>query len=121
MTFYTVHLRTGAAPVLVAERFSLAAGVFGPLWLAAHRAWIAAAIALAIAIVIGVFARGTVAALSWFAYVWLLGMFGHDLERWALERRGYVLVHVLAARDDEGAHARLLAARPELIPAAMAA
>lgn len=115
MKFYTVHLRAGSQPVLVAERFSLLAGILAPFWLAAHRAWIAAALALAAGIAIGVLARGTVAALAWLAYVWLFGLFGRDLQSRALERRGYVLAHVVAARDEEGAHARLLAARPELI------
>lgn len=118
MRFYTVHLRAGSPPVLVPERFSFLAGILGPFWLAAQRAWIAAALALAAGVAIGVLARGTAAALAWLAYVWLLGLFGRDLQRWALERRGYVLAHVLAARDEEGAHARLLAARPELMSAA---
>jgi hypothetical protein len=65
-------------------------------------------------------AGGPAAALLWLAYVWLLGLFGHDFQRGALERRGYVLTHVLAARDEEAAYARLLAARPELITPAMA-
>lgn len=120
MTFYTVHLRHGSAPVLVAERFSLLAGIFGPIWLALHRAWVPAAFALAAAIAIGAVARGSAAAVLWLAYVWLLGLFGHDFERWSLDARGYLMAHVLAARDEEAAHARLLAARPELITPAMA-
>ena len=41
-----------AAPVLVREGFAWGALMFGPLWLAAHRAWIAAALALAAAVLI---------------------------------------------------------------------
>jgi len=116
--FYTVHLRFGGAPVLLAEGFSWGAAIFGPIWLLAHRAWIAAAIALAVALAIGVLARGSPAAAAlWLAYAWLLGLFGRDLVRWSLERRGYALAHVVAARDAEAAYGRLLAARPDLITA----
>ena len=45
-------LRPGAAPVLVREGFAWGALLFGPLWLAAHRAWIPAALALAAGILI---------------------------------------------------------------------
>lgn len=115
-----MHLRAGAAPVLVPEKFSWGAAIFGPLWLLAHRAWVAAAIALAVIVAIGVLSWGTATIVLWLAYAWLLGLFGFDLWRWALERSGYALVHVVAARDAEGAHARLLAARPDLVGASLA-
>ena len=47
MRFWTAHIRAGAAPVLVREGFSWGALLFGPLWLAVHRAWIPAVLALA--------------------------------------------------------------------------
>jgi hypothetical protein len=34
--------------------------------------------------------------------------------RWSLARRGYILAHVVAARDEEGALGRLLTARDDL-------
>jgi uncharacterized protein (DUF486 family) len=40
MTFWTAHLRNEAEPVVIPERFSWGALVFGPFWLALHRAWI---------------------------------------------------------------------------------
>ena len=120
MRYYTVHLRPGAAPVLVPEKFSWGAAIFGPIWLLAHRAWIAAAIALAIVVAIVALSWGTVTVVLWLAYAWLLGLLGHDLWRWALEGRGYALVHVVAARDAESAQARLLAARPDLVAASLA-
>ena len=42
MRFWTAHVRQGTAPVLVREGFSWGALLFGPIWLAAHRAWIPA-------------------------------------------------------------------------------
>ena len=41
-------------------------------------------------------------------------MLGRDILRWSLDRRGYTLAHVLAARDEEAALARLLTYRPEI-------
>ena len=52
MRFWTAHIRAGAAPVLVREGFSWGALLFGPLWLAVHRAWIAAVLALAASVLI---------------------------------------------------------------------
>jgi uncharacterized protein DUF2628 len=118
--FYTVHLRQGSPPVLVAEGFSWGAAIFGPIWLLAHRAWVPAALALAVAVLIGVFAPPAAAAAFGLAFVWLLGLFGRDLVGWSLERRGYRLAHVVAARDAEAAYGRLLAARPDLAAAALA-
>ena len=61
-----------------------------------------------------VFARGTTLIILWIAASWLLGLFGNDIRRWALQLRGYTLAHVIAARDADGAFARLLTARPDL-------
>jgi hypothetical protein len=44
VTTYTAHIRADRKLVLVKEAFSWGAFLFGPLWLLAHRAWIAAAI-----------------------------------------------------------------------------
>ena len=54
---YTALLKPDAEPVLVREGFAWGALFFGPLWLAAHRAWIAAAISLAAYILIAVLPR----------------------------------------------------------------
>ena len=120
MNFYTVHLRPGGAPILIEERFSCAAALFGPFWLAAHAAWVPAGIALLPYVAIAALGPA-VGSLLWLATASLLGLFGQDLRRWSLENRGHALVHVLAARDAEAAYARLLAARPDLVAAASAA
>jgi hypothetical protein len=41
---YAALLKPDSEPVLVREGFAWGALFFGPLWLAIHRAWIAAAI-----------------------------------------------------------------------------
>lgn len=117
MRTYTVHLRDGSPAVLVREGFSWGAALFGPLWLALHRAWIACAFAVAIGIALSTLGRGPAATVLWLGFLFLLGLFGRDLYRWGLARRRYTLAHVIAARDADAAYARLLAARPDLLSA----
>jgi hypothetical protein len=114
VTFWTAHIRTGAAPVLVREGFSWGALFFGPLWLAVHRAWIAAVLVAAISVLVLALANGSVAAVLMVALIVLLGLSGHDLRRWSLDRRGYLLSQVVVARDELEALQSLLARRPDL-------
>jgi Protein of unknown function (DUF2628) len=118
MRIYTAHLASGRAPRLVREGFSLGAFLFGPLWLFAHRAWLAGVIALALLIGFGVLAgviggSGTSSILL-LGYAALLGWNGRDLCRWSLARQGYEESHVLAGRDSDAAYARLIARDPTL-------
>lgn len=114
MTFWTAHVRTGAAPVLVREGFSWGALFFGPLWLAVHRAWIPAALAAVALVLIVVFTNGTLSiALQTTLLLWL-ALSGHDLRRWSLDLRGYLLAQVIAAPTELDALARLLDRRPDL-------
>ena len=62
MKFWTAHIRAGAAPELVREGFSWGALIFGPLWLAAHRAWIAAVLTLVAWVLIIVLTQDGVSA-----------------------------------------------------------
>ena len=114
MKFWTAHLRADSAPVLVREGFSWGALIFGPFWLAAHRAWIPAALAFAADIVIAA-ATGsaTRAALLLALAVWL-GATGQDLRRWSMQLRGFTLLHVIAAPNELEALGRFLAQRPDL-------
>ena len=115
MTFYTAHLKPDAEPVLVREGFSWGALVFGPLWLAAHRAWIAAALALAGYVLIVALAPRPASRVLVLGLATLLGLTGRDLCRWTLQQRGYKLTHVVAARDTEDAALRLMTHRPDLV------
>ncbi len=114
MKFWTAHIRAGAAPILVREGFSWGALIFGPFWLAAHRAWIAAALSLAAFILIIVLANDDIAAALLATLVVLLGLSGHDLRRWSLDLRGYLLAQVVSARNELEALERLLERRPDL-------
>ena len=56
MRIYTARTCPRRPPALVPEGFSWGALVFGPLWLLAHRAWIAGVLALCDFLLIAVLA-----------------------------------------------------------------
>ena len=114
MNFWTAHIRAGATPVLVREGFSWGALLFGPVWLAAHRAWIAAVLSAVLFVLILLLTTGGFAALLLCGLMLLLGLSGHDLRRWSLDHRGYLLAQVVAARTELDALAGLLERRPDL-------
>jgi hypothetical protein len=111
---YIAMLKHDAEPILVHEGFAWGALFFGPFWLAAHRAWIAAAISLAAYAVIAILVPWPADTILAAGVALILGLTGHDLRSWALEHRGYLLVHVFAARDRDDAFMRLLVQRPDL-------
>jgi hypothetical protein len=118
MRIYTAHLAPGRAPRLVPEGFSLGAVVFGPVWLFAHRAWLAGVIALALLIVLvllaGSMPDSSTPSILLLGYAALQGWNGRDLCRWSLACQGYEESHILAGRDGEDAYARLIARDPTL-------
>ncbi|HEX3348977.1 MAG TPA: DUF2628 domain-containing protein [Acetobacteraceae bacterium] len=119
MRVFTAHTRPESAPRLVREGFSWLAFIFGPLWLLAHRAWLAAVLAICAYVLIALLPLHGWNALPGFGLSWLLGLFGQDIRRWSLERSGYGLAHVVAARDHDTALAQLLERRPDLIETAV--
>jgi predicted outer membrane lipoprotein len=116
---FTAHTRADSPPVLVREGFSWGAFIFGPFWLLARRAWIAGVLALCASVAIAALAAEPVRSLLSLTLAWVLGLTGQDLRRAALQRRGYLLAHVVAAADGDAALARLLARRPDLIKSAL--
>jgi len=115
MRFWTAHLHRDAPPVLIPERFSAGAATFGPFWLLAHGAWIPALLSVAAIVLLLVLVPMPYVLLAEPAHALLMGLFGHDLRRWSMERRGYFLGHVVAARTEAEALGRLLAQRPHLM------
>jgi hypothetical protein len=111
---WTAHLRAGRPPLLVRDGFSFWAFLFGPIWLALHRAWIPAVLALAASVLIVKFTGPPAGLVLLLGEMVLLGLSGRDMVRWSLARRGYVLLHAVVARNAEGALLRLLDARSEL-------
>lgn len=114
MRIWTAHLKANAAPILVREGFSLGALVFGPLWLAAHRAWVPAIFVLAAWIAIGTLTTGDLRDALSLGLLLLQGVSGHDLRRWSLERRGFTLAQVVSGHRADNALETLLHRRPDL-------
>jgi hypothetical protein len=112
---WTVHTKANTKPVLVSEGFTWRGFVFGPFWLLAAGAWIPGLIALALDLIIALARLGPAGAVLGFGVSWTIGLWGHDLIRWSLERRGFAMVHVVAERDEDAALSRLLDRRPDLI------
>lgn len=109
---YTVHGQ-GTRPVLVAERFSLLACLFAPLWLLAHQAWLhfglyvlLAGVAVYVQMLLapGV---AVVAGLLVAAHLFV-GFEAGEFRRSALSRRGLALLGVVCAPDEAEAVDRLV-------------
>ncbi len=114
MTFWTAHLSRDREPILLRDGFSWGALLFGPFWLLLHRAWIPATLSFVTFFVVAFRLPPTVTSVVIPALMLLHGLSGNDMLAWALERRGYLLAHVLAARTEADALARLLNNRPDL-------
>ena len=115
MRVFTAHVHATEPPRLVREGWSWGAFLFGPFWLLAHRAWLAALLWAALCCVPALLPRGW-GLVAAGAVAWLAGLVGRDLVRWSLARRGYVLAHVVAAPDQDTALARFLAVRDDQVP-----
>ena len=113
MKIYTAHLHPDRTPVLVPEGFSWGALFFGPLWLAWHAAWIAAALAFAAFVFACKLPPPAWRPLAAFG-VLLLGVLGQDIRRRSLAWGRYRLDHVVAAGSRDEAMLRLLTVRPDL-------
>jgi len=114
MRSYTAHLKPDCLPILLLEGWSWGAALFGPLWLLVHRAWIPAVLFGAVVVLVLVLTPPALGGMIGLGLGVLSGLLGRDAVRWSLERNGYILAHVLAARDQESALARLLHARTDL-------
>jgi len=124
MRIWTVHAPPAAAspkaekPVLlIPERFSWLAFLFGLPWLLWHRLWLEAALYLGLVLVLGALLPALILPPAMLAVEFLLGAEAQDLRRAALARRGWRLTEVVAAPDADQALARLLDARPDFAPA----
>lgn len=116
MTGYTVHLKPGCPPILVREGWAWGAFVFGPFFFTSHRAWLPALLHIALLAIIVALSPPWLRGILLTGLAVLAGLMGHDVQRWSLDRRGYVMAHVVAARDEDAALGRLLHARPDLVP-----
>ena len=88
-------------PVLVREGFSWGALFFGWIWLLLHRAWLPALLLLAGTIVVILLTPAAARPLVAAGIAVLQGLFGNDLRRWSLERRGFAFAHVVGGARRE--------------------
>jgi hypothetical protein len=100
---------------MVLEGFSWAAAFFGWLWLLFHRAWVPAALLFAVGLLLLRFSGTFNAPAPALALFLLQGMFGRDLVRWSLAMRGYQPGPPVVAANQDGALARLLTERADLL------
>jgi hypothetical protein len=121
MTIFTVHIPTGARDPheiaeqirLVPEKASLAAFLFGPIWLAVQGAYLAAGgVALTMAalagaqVVLGLSAGSLVATLLLIHL--FIGLEGHQMARASASQGRFQMVDVIAASSaDEAEHIAL--------------
>ena len=119
MPVYTVHgpitggadLRATDRFVFVRDGFHLWAAVFGALWLAWHRLWLATIgwIVVMTAIDVAMVKLGVGAATVFCAdclLVLLLGFEASSLQRWSLSRRKWRQLDIVVADDVEAAERR---------------
>jgi hypothetical protein len=116
---WTAHEKLHASPVLVREGFSFGALFFGPIWLAFHRAWLPAAGAVLLAILIRVLTHPPASVILIVGLAVLTAVSGRDLVRWSIARRGFLESGVVTGRDEDEAQTRLLTARPDLVERSM--
>jgi len=121
MKVWTAHEKLNASPVLVREGFSFGALFFGPIWLAAHRAWLPAGAVVLLTLLILLLTRSPASIILMLGLALLAGFSGRDLVRWSVRRRGYLETTVITGRNQYDAHARLLEGRPDLVQRSMVA
>jgi hypothetical protein len=110
---YTVHERGGLEGdvVFVREGFNPWAFIFTFFWLWLHRAWMAGILVLLLSLSIGAaetFIEGAsiVTAVAQLVLSMGVGIFGNDLRRAAMERRGYKETGVAGGGSVEEAELR---------------
>jgi hypothetical protein len=119
MPVYTVHapgaggtdLRSTDRFVFVRDGFHFWAALFGPLWLVAHRLWLALIgwIIAVIALELVLRQLGAGSAAIFFAYIvvaLLTGFEAASLKRWTLSRNRLRQLDVVVADDEEAAERR---------------
>jgi hypothetical protein len=131
MPVYTVHAPTADnADIAATDRFAFVrdgfrfwAALFGPLWLAWHRLWLALIgwIVVMIAIEVGLARLGAGGTAIFFTNVLialLIGFEASSIRRWTLSRRNWRQLDIVVADNEESAERRFFdrwAAKQRLI------
>ncbi len=113
MKVYTSHTKTGADPVLVPEAASLWAATFGWLWLVYQGAWLPAVLLITGEFLVGRLCVAIGSPAPGLGLLLVQGLFGWDMVRFSLARRGYAEGPVVSGVDYDAAFVRLLDQPPE--------
>jgi hypothetical protein len=109
---YTLHRRGPAELELIVEGFCWPAFLFGPLWLAWKHEWLGLAAWFGAALIVCGLAALTLSETGQAAvdlgFAALVGFAANDWRRWRLERAGWRLADLVAARSLREAEDRLL-------------
>ncbi len=114
---YTVHVKDDVTNIdgveFVPEGFNLWAFLFGAFWAFYQRLWIAGGVIVALQAVAihfvqsGLFSEGGSSMIQVLLSL-ALGLFGNDLIRRRLERRGFIFTDVVIAENETKATQRFL-------------
>ncbi len=115
MKSYTAHLKPQCPPVLMRDGWSWGGFLFGALWLLVKRAWIPGLLEIAVLVLLFALVPRSLWRPALLGLAVINGLVGRDMVRWALDRRGYVVGHVVLAPNRDAALLRLLTARPDLV------
>jgi len=124
MKVFTVHTRRGSLDidrdvVIVKEGFSWPAFIFSVIWAIWCRLWLVAIGLLVVEVIASAMMAWLNTSMTTQAIVAVglalgLGVFGNDLWRWTLARRGFVMSDVVAAADRDAAEQRYFERHPQL-------
>ena len=118
MPTYTVHAPSGGANLRALDKFAFVrdgfhfwAFVFGPIWFAWHRLWLATLgwVILMIAVEIALFRLGAgraAVALADLVLALLIGFEAASVRRWTLSRHRYRQLDIVVANNEEQAERR---------------
>ena len=124
MKVFTVHTRRGGLDfdrdfVVIKEGFSWPAFLFSVIWAIWCRLWLVAAGLLLVEAITGALMALLNAGMAT-QFILAgglalgLGVFGNDLWRWTLARRGFVMSDIVAATDRDAAEQRYFERHPQL-------
>ena len=115
MTRFQVCVKDGERPLLVPDRFSFFAFLFGPLWFAWHGLFLVAVVLFGAETVTTLWLPGSLRAPIMLGLMGLSGLLARDALLASLLRRGYALVAVVLGHGRIDALRRVLDSRPDLM------
>lgn len=120
MRLYTVHYRRRSRDsdrdlVLVKDGFSWPGFLFTPLWALGSGLWLAAVLIVVAQALVGSLPLGEAGpGLLTVLLALAVGVFGNEIKRWTLARRGFALAGIAGGTNAEEAFRNFLLARPDI-------